>query len=324
MATDKFGPPGLIQTMIIVPIFGENDSSAQGERRLKDLTLRKFRVIARLAISNDFNRTNIDVNFEETSGDSLLAISDSIAKLRVGIFDGDIMLIANPDKRLSAIQIECMAKSTIDAHGIFHKVVGPALDHFAYIGNVPLQIVQVTIIDETHHISSTEVIIPYPIVTLNPGAGKIMPVLEPVYAMYREAKNAQSPFYKFFCLHKILDGLLNKLSGRIYKVAKDNEIILPPFEAKTPHYHGMPGEQEKYIGKSIKRFFKEYLTQQFRNSMAHFMSDEGAVLNVNAMDGIQRYWSVVHITELCCREVITHFEACINILERQGIQIMPE
>jgi hypothetical protein len=51
--------------------------------------------------------------------------------------------------------------------------------------------------------------------------------------------------------------------------------------------------------------------------MAHFISDEGAVLNVTEMGEMERYSSVVHIAELCCREVISHFEVCIEALEQR-------
>jgi hypothetical protein len=50
--------------------------------------------------------------------------------------------------------------------------------------------------------------------------------------------------------------------------------------------------------------------------MAHFISDEGAVLNVNEVDAMEKYSSVVHIADLCCRELISHFEACLEALEK--------
>ena len=110
--------------------------------------------------------------------------------------------------------------------------------------------------------------------------------------------------------------LLKSLRGKLYEEAKQKGVTLPSLQAKVPSYAEISDEQKPYVGKSIKRFFDEFLTNRFRNGIAHFISDEGAVLNVNEMEEMERFSSVVHITELCCREIIFHFEACIEALEQ--------
>lgn len=312
--TEKMGPAGVFTHLHVVPIF-KNDTKSD-EERLRDTTPRKFRISARLAKGIE-TASNIDINFDfqKTSGDSLFVVPKNVSYMKIETLEGIFFFHPNEKKCLSTVQFECTSKSSFEARQLFHRIVGPSLDHLAYIGNSPLHVVQVTVIDEVHNISSTEILSPYPLVTLNPGIGKVPGVLAPVYAMYREAKNAASPFYKFFCLYKILEGLLKTLRGKLYQEAKAKGILLPPLEAKVPYYSDISASQKPYIGKSITRFFEEFLTTHFRNSMAHFISDEGAVLNVNEMDGIERYSAVVHITDLCCREVISHFEKCIDVLE---------
>jgi methylamine utilization protein MauJ len=44
--------------------------------------------------------------------------------------------------------------------------------------------------------------------------------MKPVYAMYREAKNTDSDFYKFLCCYKIMEGLLGKMLANAFARAK--------------------------------------------------------------------------------------------------------
>lgn len=312
---ERMGPPGVIDHLYVVPTF-ENETRSD-EERLSDNTPRKFRVTARLARNYDV-QPNININFNEDAGDSLFVVPEKTAQMKFEALGSEFFFFPNSEKRLSTVRLDCTARSRDEARQLFQRIVGPALDHLAYLAHSPLHIVQVTVVDELHQISSSDILSPYHVVTLNPGAGKVPGPLAPVYAMYREATNSTSPFYKFFCLYKILEGLLKKLRGKLYEEAKQIGIALPPLDAKVPHYPDIPDEQEKYVGKSITRFFDEFLTARFRNSMTHFISDEGAVLNVNEMEGIERYSTVVHITDLCCREVISHFERCHDVLERRS------
>jgi len=313
ISVEQLGAPGIVTHLHVVPVF-ENDSRSD-ETRLRDLTSRGFRVTARLAKNNE-TQPSINFNFDKGAGDSLFATPDNIAYLQVETLEGKFFFYPNSEKRLSTVRFDCSAKSSEEARRMFHRIVGPALDHLAYVANTPLHVVQVSVFDELHQTSSTEILCPYPVVALNQGLGKVPSLLAPVYAMYREAVNATSPFYKFFCFYKILEGLLKSLPGKLHREAKIKGISLPPLQAKVPHYENIPGDQKPYVGKSITKFFNEFLTSKFRNSMAHFISDEGAVLNVNEMEEMERYSAVVLIADLCCRELISHFEVCIECLEK--------
>jgi hypothetical protein len=310
---EKMGPPGIVTHLHVVPVFG-NDKRGD-EERLRDLTPRNFRVTARLAKNNEA-QPSINFSFDEGSGDSLFSTPDNVVCLKVETVGGKFAFYPNSEKRLSTVRFDCTARSGGEARRLFHKVVGPALDHLAFVANTPLHVVQISVFDELHQTSSTDILCPYPVVALNQGLGKVPGLLSPVYAMYREAVNASSPFYKFFCFYKILEGLLKSLPGRLHTEAKIKGVPLPPLQAKVPHYADIPNDQKPYVGKSITRFFDEFLTNRFRNSMAHFISDEGAVLNVNEMEEMERYSAVIHVADLCCREVISHFEVCIERLEQ--------
>lgn len=313
---EKMGPPGIVTHLHVVPVF-QNDRR-RDEERLRDLTPREFRVTARLAKNNEA-QPSINFSFHEASGDSLFSTPDNVAYLQVETVGGKFFFYPNNEKRLSTVRFDCVARSGDEARRLFHKIVGPALDHLAYVANTPLHVVQISVFDQLHQISSTDILCPYPVVELNQGIGKVSGLLAPVYAMYREAVNATSPFYKFFCFYKILEGLLKSLPGRLHAEAKVKGVSLPSLQAKVPHYADIPSDQKPYVGKSITRFFDEFLTNRFRNSMAHFISDEGAVLNVNEVDEMERYSAVVYVADLCCREIIAHFEVCIEHLEKHHV-----
>ena len=65
----------------------------------------------------------------------------------------------------------------------------------------------------------------------------------------------------------------------------------------------------------MHKFFEEVLQADFRNSLAHFANDAGAALDVNRLIEIERYSKVVHLTDLCCREAIAHFETCLELVD---------
>lgn len=310
--SEKLGPPGTLMYLHVVPVF--KDSPLSDRERLADKLPRKFTVIARLAKSHEA-LNDVAINFEEKSGDSLFSAPAGTTYLKAESHDATFFIYPNTEGRLSTVRLECIACSSEHARQQFNTIVEPSLDKFSYDSNTPLHVVQISITDQKHHISSTEIVSPHPLVVLNNGLTKVSITLAPVYAMYREAINASSPFYKFFCLYKILEGLLRTLKSKLYSEARTRGVTLPPLHARVPSYPDMPPEQALYAGKSITKFFDEFLTEKFRNSMAHFMSDEGAVLNVNEMAGIHRYWSVIHVTTLCTREVIAHFEQCLVAME---------
>lgn len=109
--------------------------------------------------------------------------------------------------------------------------------------------------------------------------------------------------------------MLKKLRAKVYAEAKQKSITLPPLKAKVPSYPDVQEDQKPYIGKSIDSFFDEFLTNRFRNDMAHFILDEGSVLNTSKIEDWQRYTAIVHIAKLCCDVLIPHFETCLNTLE---------
>lgn len=308
----QLGPPGTVKYLMIVPKFGPEDKKS--DERVNDKTPRKFQVSARFAIDSQ-PIPNINFNFDNDSGDSLFLFPENAAYIDIEIEEGKFTLFPNMNRRLSTARFYCIANSVGEAQQGFSEIIGPLLDHMVYITNTPLHMVQVSAFDELHQISASNVYSPYPLATIGHSMAKVSPILAPVYAMYREAINTNSPFYKFFCFYKILEGLLKPLTAKLYSEAKQKSISLPSFKVKVPSYIHIPEELKSYVGTSVKQFFDDFLTSRYRNEMAHFMLTEGTVLNVNKVNEKERYMAVVHISLLCCNEVISHFESCVEILD---------
>ena len=134
---EKMGPPGVVTHLHVVPVF-ESETRAD-EKRLRDTTPRNFQITARFAKNNDV-QSNINFNFEEDSGDSLFSFPEGAAYMKVGTDDGQFVFCPNSDRRFSTVRFDCTAQTAVDARRLFHKIVGPALDHMAYVANTPLSL----------------------------------------------------------------------------------------------------------------------------------------------------------------------------------------
>jgi hypothetical protein len=314
--SSALGPPGIVTCLNVVPVMKDGLENAQ--RFALDLGNQKFRVEARFSVNGNVG-TNINFNFSQDSGDSFFQVAPDIRQLEVETTNGPFTIFLNENKRLSSVKFPCVAQSSFDARVKFENAVMPAIDHLSYLGNAPLHIVQISVSNEQTQEVSTEFLSPYPAITLGVGLAKVRPLMVPVYAMYRESKNSVSPFYRFFSLYKILEGLLKPIQSSLRKEAKEREVELPSLDKKVPEYADATAEQKKYVGKSIKRFFDDYLTPEFRNSIAHFVNDDQSVLNVSQVVFQNRYSEVIHVMEICCRELVTYCESCIDLLEPSQI-----
>jgi hypothetical protein len=73
----------------------------------------------------------------------------------------------------------------------------------------------------------------------------------------------------------------------------DDENLLPEFKA--------------YVGKSIKVLFDDLLTVKFRNAVAHFLTEEGALL-ISSAAAVEKYAGVALLGDLCARILIAAHE----------------
>ena len=176
---NKLGPPGTTTMLFVVPQF--KHSKLTDEQRLKDQTIRMFRVTCRLSRTPELER-EVHFNFKHDAGDSLFVVDDNIAQLRINLNNEVFDFYCNSKKRLSTIEYKCLADSLDHAKRKFQTYVFPFVDHISYIASAPIHIVQISIFDETHQITRTDINVAYPDKVINPGSSNIKKFLTPVYA----------------------------------------------------------------------------------------------------------------------------------------------
>jgi hypothetical protein len=140
-------------------------------------------------------------------------------------------------------------------------------------------------------------------------AGSLLPndrLHKTIYTL--EAKNSNSDFYKFLCYYKILEGLLGILRANIFTRARAQGLTLHRPKETIPPSPDISMRFQTYAEKPIKTFFDAVMTPRFRNAVAHFVTDDGAILNMSDPDHIDNYAEILFVSELCVRTMIESHE----------------
>jgi hypothetical protein len=309
---EKLGPPGIRGHLRVVAIL--KNETRDTDARLHDQTPRAFKVTGRLG-KLPLPGEDIRGNFTEADGSSFLVATPGASLLEVHCPEGKFSFRKNAVEELSLVDFECQTITPQEARRKFLHAVLPFIDFLAYSANNPVYVVMIRIDDIKNHVTSLEYISPHRKATVVPHAASIPPELLPVHAMYREAKNSHSDFYKFLCYHKILEGLLGNMRAALFKRAKSRGKNLTKRRDVIPHAADLDGPYKEHAGKPIKEFFDTVLTPQFRNAVAHFMKDDGSILNMSTPEHMDSYSDVIYVAELCVRTVIENFKQMVAELD---------
>ena len=126
-----------------------------------------------------------------------------------------------------------------------------------------------------------------------------------IYALYREAKNNISPYYRFLCYYKILEGIYNKLRPEAMKRAKENRKRITKTRDVVPQDDSLESfGRTVYKGRSVKDVFDNVLAPEYRNAAAHFSLSDGTLLNVSAYYDQGKFQNILELAEVCCRTAI--------------------
>ena len=251
---------------------------------------------------------DIKGDFNENDGSSYLAPPQGADTLRAETPHGFFEVLKNQSGDLSFLRFECRATSTADARDRFQIAALPFLDKLSFIANCPLVVGTTRIDDRQNQCTTLQYISPYRKAIVNPHRATIYAEMAPVYAMYREAKNSNSDFYKFLCYYKLLEGMFAHLRANTFKLAKERGITIDTVKDTVPDSEYIPEPFTQYAGKSVKGFFDSVMTPEFRNAVAHFVSDDGFVLNMSSPAHIDRFSNILFISELCARQTIDNQE----------------
>jgi hypothetical protein len=305
---NKFGPPGTPgQLHFVAQLPGDTRSDAD---RLGDTSERRFEVFGLLSKS-PLPADRIFADFTEKDGSSYLVVPATTAHVRVDTPWGPFSIKQNSEGELALIEFACSATGFGAARQNFLRAVLPFLDHAAYAIGAPVVIASLRIEDQTNNCITLLYTNPFRKQIVG-SAEKLFNEMAPVYAMYREALNSHSEFYRFLCYYKILEGLLGPLRTNAMKLAKAQGRKIRAQRAVVPKVAELPPEQGMYVAQPIKKFFDDVLRPRYRNAVAHFMTDEGGVLHVGQPEHIDEYAGVLLLCELCAREVIASHEQLLR------------
>ena len=305
---DEFGPSGTQGEMhVIAPI---PDESRTDEQRLNDTSLRAFKAYGLLSKLPP-TAGSVNAAFTQADGSSYFLMPEEKHVLKIDTTDGTFFMHKNATNELSFIEFECVATSIPDARNKFYSATLLFLDHLSYAANSPVFISMARIEDVPNHRISFAYTEPFRPMTIDDHANRLFIEMKPIYAMYREAKNANSDFYRFLCYFKILEGLLGKMRAELRKRAKTANVSISTPAELVPDSQHYAEILKPYIGQSIKKFYDDVLEPKFRDAIAHFQLDDRTILQMSDPEHINQYSTIMLICENCVRVVISNHEAML-------------
>lgn len=227
-------PTGLTDFFILRPNNKGEKSSL--DEKLLDTSERDFKVTVILAKHIELFG-EIDLDKTPTKGSSFLKIIDEnynslhFDDIYGNEFFGDL----NESRELSSLNTTIRANDRIEAICKFDGLIQPILDSISFTANCPVIIKRLICTDIENKIDTISFIVPYNLKPFNFGTRKFYKPMVPIYALYREAKNSNSPFYKFLCYSKILEGIFKKLRPTLIKKAKSLNLNLQFKEENVPN-----------------------------------------------------------------------------------------
>lgn len=303
--TQNLDPAGLLGELFVV-YAQEGDTQHTDRIKLSDKSKREFFVEALLGKHSE-SRDDIRMSILDGAGESYIKAHPDALVTKLYTSTEEIFIKHNKNRELCVAEYSCQATTASEAREKFLSSFSLYLDHTSYVANIPIHITQITIHDKKHEIRSTIYTSPYSPVVLNAHSADIHNDLLPIYALYREAKNSNSPFYKFLCYYKILEGVYLSLRPELFKLASEKDVKITTVKEKVPSNKYIEGHYSKFIDEPIKKIFDERFQVRFRNKIAHFLLDATSPLNVSDFGVFQDFGKEVGLIEACARVVVeTH------------------
>lgn len=311
ISLDQLGAPGVFGALEIVPIFTDEAGGAPGPRP-SAVGPHAFEVKARLSRSPATLR--LDGAFEAGDGGSYLTVPGDVHELEVTGTYGSMRFFKNASHELASVSAQVEAVDANEAHSTFRLMLSAFIDRVSYVGAVPIFIELVVVRDMTSKVQSIYFVSPPRRAVIGGGGETLHLELAPVYALYREAQNSSSPYYRVLCLFKIMEGLLGSLRTELRKRAKQagTELVAP--KALVPDHPDFPLGLRHFAGTPIKTLFDSFLQKQFRDAMAHFNLKGKHPLNLSDHTHWKRFNDVAFVAHLCTRVLINQHEQLLTAL----------
>ncbi|MFH1690464.1 MAG: methylamine utilization protein MauJ [Candidatus Eisenbacteria bacterium] len=316
---DKLGPPGH-EGNLILSFANESDDRTERER-MTDSTEREFDVMCVLNRRPDSSRS-LQAGIAPSDGDSFLLVPDAVESVFLDTTAGRVTLSKNERGELAGARMKCAATSHSRALDTLNQALAPWLDYYSFKANVPVVIGTLHSIDVKNRTASTSFVSPHKSVVVPEGVGEMSPEIQPIYALYREAKNTSSNFYKFLCYHRILEGIYGggKLRANLMRSARRAGVNIVWPADRVPPTLGTDGLPADFVGRAISDVFNRELTSEYRRNVAHFRAKDGTILNPSSYSWNSKFAQVVRVSEACARTAMESYEKALEELERGTIR----
>ena len=306
------GPPGSHGVLVIRPIF----RGRSGEGWDTDRERRTFALSAILA-KTPLSSQDLNMTHSAADGGSFFIAPENAAHIEMGMEDVHFRISLNEQRELSLVEAEIQARVWREASDRFASRLSKILNHLSYEFNVPVTLNKILTKDNRYEVQYLEHFSPYFPVQLPRDFGNaVQSEMDPLYALYREAINSDSPHYKMLCLYKIMEGVFRTLRPNLRRMARENKVALSNPSETVPADESFPDSLKPWIGKSITDFHGKMLTRQFRDAVAHFMLRDTTLLDLGSPEQNRAFAGVVRACDVCARVVLKNHEAGLIELQR--------
>lgn len=308
---ERLAPPGIAGELIVLDVIDGDHRS--DDDRLHDHSERPFRIQARLSNHPEANE-GISVDIDPEGGSSCFLAHPDAVITKLYSPAGPFEILHNKKRELSLVNFSCNATSTKEARQKFLDGVMPFFNYLCFKADLPLFIPLVVCEDQKNNLRAFDYVTPFPRATISPHEASFVADLLPLYGLYREAKNAHSPYYKFLCYFKILEGIYRHVRGATFEKARDKGIEIATRKEVVPDH---PELDRSTVGQPIGPLFSNHFEKSFRDRVAHYILDSGSVLNVSDYATSNEFSQELLLLEVCARVVLETQEAyCIAAAKR--------
>jgi hypothetical protein len=297
----NLAPPGIPSVLVVAPesilSFVENEPC---EFEITCVLSRNFKATRKSSSDSD-----------SYNGDSFFCPPENTSSVKIYSNNIELYFLTNDDREFASVQASLQAVSNNEAESLFMAALSRVLDHWSFLANTPISIDEIGTKNVKNGLLTINYTLPYENVIISLGKGESFSELIPIFALYREAKNSASNFYRFLCYYKILEGIYKKLRSEVFNEAKERGKEIARIKEIVPDLPELKADvslHSNLIGKSIQVIFENELTKNFRKQVAHFLVDDGTILNVSDYEFLSKYDNSIYLMEICCRIVIENQE----------------
>ncbi len=286
---------------------GKSDEEAGDPKKVRDPSPREFALRCTLRKHERYS-DSITFDLDPTTGESFLKMPAGRQAKKLGSTLGGLEVHRNSNDQISGFSATIRATSPPEAKSLFLARLSPLLDFLAYQCDCPLAIDKVLCEDATNTVFMVGYTSPYPDEIFDFERVTIREQMAPIYALYREAKNSTSAFYRCLCYYKIMEGVFRHVRPQLFEAAEHDRISIKGASERVPDLPEIRKHHPGYIGKKIKPLFETELTDSYRDEVAHYVLDTGALLNPSDWTTQAKFSSFLFLVETSCRVVMANQE----------------